>query len=119
MQPRATTSPRTPVAGAAVSRRALPRTPDPPPRAYAPAVDLEGLARTMLDAAEAEEQCVRTVPDDADAVALRDRLRVLARDRRLRIRTARMGDTVAVVRADAAVWHEDAATMRRKLAPSD
>lgn len=82
-------------------------------------MDVEREALSMLDAAETREQCVRTVPDDGDAAALRARIRSLARDRRLRIRTARLGAAVAVVRTDAAVWGEDAATMRRKLTPAD
>ena len=82
-------------------------------------MDVEAVARAMVDTATAEEQCVRRVPGDADAAAVRARVRTLARQRGLRIRTARLDDTVAVVRLDAAVWHQDAATMRRLLAPSD
>ena len=37
----------------------------------------------------------------------------------VRIRTARMGDTVVVARLDARLWKDDAATMRRKLTPRD
>ena len=82
-------------------------------------MDVEGLAEALLAAAIAEEQGVRRVADDADAAAVRARVRVLARERGARIRTARLEGTVVVVRTDAAVWHEDAATMRRKLTPTD
>ena len=46
-------------------------------------------------------------------------LRRRAREAGLRIRTARLDDTVVVVRTDARLWSEDAATMRRKLRPAD
>jgi hypothetical protein len=44
-------------------------------------------------------------------------LRSLARDAGVRIRTARMESTVVIARLDAAIWQDDAATMRRKLTP--
>lgn len=80
---------------------------------------MPGLAERMLESCARDQQCARRVPDDAEADALRVRLRVLARDRGIRIRTARLDDAVVVVLADADVWHEDGATMRRKLAPPD
>lgn len=75
------------------------------------------LAERMFESCARDQQCARRVPDDVEAEALRARLRVLAREQGLRIRTARIEDAVVVVLADADVWHEDAATMRRKLAP--
>lgn len=82
-------------------------------------MDVSAVARLLLDEAVADEQVVRRIPDDRDADAVRAAVRTLARERGVRIRSARLGDAVAVVRLDAAVWHEDQATMRRKLTPSD
>lgn len=73
-------------------------------------------ARELWEAARDGDQAVLRVPDDARAADVRARVRRLAAEGGVRIRTARMGDGVAVVRLDASVWHEDAATMRRKLA---
>ena len=71
----------------------------------------------MLDECATREQCARRVPDDLEASDLRAALRRHARDRGVRIRTARISDTVVAVRLDAAIWHDDTATMRAKLAP--
>ena len=73
------------------------------------------LARAMFIECVESEQSVRRVPDDDQAAALRAELRALARRDGVRIRTARMDDTVVGVRLDAQVWHDDAATMKRKL----
>lgn len=62
-------------------------------------------------------QSARRVDSDADAATLRGELRRSARAAALRIRTARLGDTVVVARTDAQLWRDDAATMRRKLTP--
>ncbi len=72
----------------------------------------------MLRAAVRDEQCVRRIESEDDATRVRLELRRLARRDGVHMRTARIGDTVVVVRLDAAVWHEDAATMRRKLSPT-
>ena len=78
--------------------------------------EAERLAARIWSTAREEEQCVRRIPDDRMAAAVRQRVRELARADGIRIRTARSGEAVVVVRLDAQVWHEDAATMRRKLA---
>ena len=65
----------------------------------------------------AEEQSVRRVTSEKEANETRAQVRRLAREAGVRIRTARMGDTVVVVRLDARIWKDDAATMRRKLTP--
>lgn len=75
----------------------------------------EQLAATMWATARAEEQCARLVRDDRLASEVRSRVRQLAREDGIRIRTARMGDSVVIVRLDAQVWNQDAATMRQKL----
>lgn len=82
-------------------------------------MDPEALAAAMLDAVVADGQHATRVPDDADAEAVRAALRALARRREVRIRTARLDDAVVAARLDAALWEDDAATMRRKLAPAD
>jgi hypothetical protein len=79
--------------------------------------EVEALAHGLWTTARSEEQSARRIPDDHVADAVRIRIRQLARADGVRIRTARMDDAVVVVRLDAKVWTEDAATMRRKLAP--
>lgn len=71
----------------------------------------------MLAQAAAEGQSVRAVVSDADAEALREGLRGLTRAEQIGIRTARMDTAVVVVRVDADLWNQDAATMRSKLTP--
>jgi hypothetical protein len=66
----------------------------------------------------AEGQAARRVPSDDDAATVRADLRSLAKDAGVRIRTARMESTVVIARLDAAIWQDDAATMRRKLPPT-
>ena len=80
-------------------------------------MDPDAVAEEMLAACIAEGQSARRVPDDGEAERVRARLREAAGVRGLRIRTARMADAVVVARLDAAVWRDDAATMRRKLDP--
>lgn len=82
-------------------------------------MDPADTALEMLAECRAHEQSARTVSDDSDAAAVRATIRRLAAAEGLRIRTARMGQAVVVVRLDAELWHEDAATMRRKLTPTD
>ena len=71
----------------------------------------------MLTQAADEGQSARTVVSDADAEVLRERLRGLARAEQIGIRTARIDTAVVVVRVDADLWHQDAATMRSRLIP--
>ena len=75
----------------------------------------EELAGALWERARADEQAVRVVEDEDVAAEVRARVRRLASEEGVRIRTARMGDKVAVVRLDAAIWRQDAATMRAKL----
>jgi len=75
------------------------------------------LATRMLAECAREGQCARRVPDEQDAAQVRSALRRGARTRGMSIRTARIDDAVVVVRTDAALWGEDAATMRAKLTP--
>lgn len=79
----------------------------------------EELAAVLLDEAVEQEQATRRIRSNDDAAAVRAIVRRLARQRGVRIRTARIDETVAVVRTDAAIWTDDAATMRAKLAPPD
>lgn len=79
----------------------------------------DGIALAMWEEARRQEQSARRVPSDADAELIRARIRRLARDAGVPIRTARMDGTVVAVRVDAAVWRESAAVMRVKLAPRD
>ncbi len=71
-------------------------------------------------AAEMLEQCVSTGQSArrvTEAQVLRVTLRHAARLQQLRIRTARIHDTVVVVRVDADLRNDDTVTMRAKLAP--
>lgn len=83
---------------------------------------MDDAAATALDMwaiAREQEQCARRVPSDDVAARIRDELRQLAARDRIKIRTARLADTVVVVRLDARVWRQDAATMRAKLSPNE
>ena len=77
------------------------------------------IAQDMWAIAREQEQCVRRVDSDEVAGRIRVGLRRLAARDRIRIRTARLADTVVVVRLDARVWGQDAATMRAKLSPAE
>jgi hypothetical protein len=76
------------------------------------------MARTLLNAAIRDEQAVYQLSPADDVSALRAEIRRLARAEGIRIRTGLLdGDVLAVIMADAALWGEDAATMRGKLRP--
>ena len=80
-------------------------------------MDAQQLAGTMLERAIVEQQAAHRIAPEDDVSAVREQVRRLARERGVRIRTGVVGDALVVVRADADVWHESAATMRRKLSP--
>ncbi|MGH1549650.1 hypothetical protein ACRAWB_10955 [Leifsonia poae] len=80
-------------------------------------MDAKRLAGTMLETAVAEQQAAHRIAPGDDVPAVRAEVRRLARERGVRIRTGIVGDALVVVRADAEVWHESTATMRRKLTP--
>ena len=75
------------------------------------------LTREMLEQCIRVGQSARRVTDDTEAKTLRATLRHAARLRQLRIRTARINDTVVLVRVDSELWTDDTATMRAKLTP--
>ena len=77
------------------------------------------LAAEMLEQCISTGQSARRVADDIEAQALRMALRHAARLQQLRIRTARIDDTVVVVRVDADLWSDDTTTMRVKLTPPE
>jgi hypothetical protein len=80
-------------------------------------VDAHDLAAQMLAQAAIDGQSARTVHCDAEAEALRQALRELSRAEHIGVRTARLDTAVVVVRLDADLWNQDAATMRTKLTP--
>jgi hypothetical protein len=80
--------------------------------------DTTDTAPAMLERCRRDGHAVRRVPDDEEAGALRAAIRATARAVGLRIRTARIDDTVVVVRTDADIWTDDRATMRAKLTAS-
>jgi hypothetical protein len=67
----------------------------------------------MLREAVRAEECVHRIESEDDATMVRLELRRLARRDGVRIRTARLGDRVAVVRLHGAFRPDDTATMRR------
>ena len=75
------------------------------------------LAEDMYEQCLAEGQAARDVPTEPARVGLRADLRRLARVAGVRIRTADRDGVVLVARLDAAVWRDDAATMKAKLTP--
>lgn len=77
----------------------------------------EPLARAMFVQVLVDGQSSRRVADDVRAAAVRAALRQLGRSAGVRLRTARLDDLVVVARLDAAIWDDDAATMRSKLTP--
>ena len=79
--------------------------------------DAQQLADAMFAETVAAGQSARTVADDTRADEVREALRALGREAGVRLRTARMDDLVVVARLDAAIWSDDTATMRAKLAP--
>lgn len=82
-------------------------------------MDAERMAHEMLAECAAEGQSARVIGPDAAAAEVRAAIRTSARASGVRIRTARMDDTVVAVRTDAEIWHTDAATMRRLLTPRE
>lgn len=65
------------------------------------AVASEQLAIEMWSIARSQQQCARVVPDDGIARDVRERVRRFALADGIRVRTARSGDTVVIVRLDA------------------
>ena len=82
-------------------------------------MDPHALAHDLFRRAELEEQTAHRLDSGDDVEAVRQQVRRLARERGIGIRTAVMGDVLVVVRADAAIWAEPAATMREKLTPKN
>jgi hypothetical protein len=72
------------------------------------------MAAEMFAECLAEGQAARRVPSEDDAATVRAHLRGLDRDAEVPIQTARMDFGRRHRRLDAAIWQEDAATMRRK-----
>lgn len=79
--------------------------------------DAVGLVEEMYEECVAAGQSARVVEVAADRGRLRAELRRLARAGGVRVRTAERDGVVLVARLDAAVWRDDAATMRAKLTP--
>lgn len=81
--------------------------------------EAEHTAADIWAIARDQEQCVRRVESDEVAARIRDEIRRLAARDRIKVRTARLADTVVVVRLDARVWRQDAVTMRTKLSADE
>lgn len=81
--------------------------------------EVETFADELWARARDAEQSVGRVASDEDAERVRTRVRRLAAAAGIAVRTARIDDTVVIVRVDAAVWQESAASMRAKLTPPE
>jgi len=80
--------------------------------------EAEALAAELWSIARDEQQASRRIASDSLAERVRAGIRVRAAADGVKVRTARIGDAVVVVRRDADVWGESAAEMRRKLLPN-
>lgn len=76
----------------------------------------ERIALALWQGARDEEQAARRLPPGVDAAGVRRRVRDLAREAGVRIRTSLMDDVVVAVPADVAISTDDQA-MRAKLTP--
>jgi hypothetical protein len=91
--------------------------PDRPGRAVeSPA---EQLSRRLFAGARDREQAAHRILPSDDVEAIRRDVRRLARAEGVHIRTGIVDDALVVIRADAELWTESAATMREKLRPRD
>ncbi len=77
----------------------------------------DDVATALFEECAREGQAALTVPGEADADRIRERLRALATEHGIRIRTSWTDGAVLVIRLDAALWQQDAATRRAKLTP--
>ena len=79
-------------------------------------MDIQRTASQLLDEASAHQQTAMRLTEDAQIAELRAEIRRQARHRLLRVRTGLVDDALAVVLADADIWHMSTAMMRKKLA---
>lgn len=79
----------------------------------------DDLAHALFARAQAHGQAVVRCDASVSVDRVRARVRALARDAAVPVRTGMIGDVLAVARADAALWSDDTATMRTKLAAPD
>lgn len=73
--------------------------------------------RLFALASSREHAAYRITPDDS-VPEIRSLIRRLAREQSVPIRTAVMGEVLAVVRKDASIWTDPVETMREKLTPT-
>lgn len=76
------------------------------------------VAHRLFELASSHEQAVYRIAPDDSVPEIRSLVRRLARQHSIRVRTAVVGDVLAVVRADAQVWNDPVETMREKLTPT-
>lgn len=79
----------------------------------------DDLALALFERAHAHGQAVVRCDASVPVDRVRVRIRALARDAAVPIRTGMIDDVLAVARADASLWSDDTATMRTKLAAPD
>jgi len=85
----------------------------------APSSSPAELARDLLERACADEQAVFRCDASTPVEDIRRLIREGARRSGIHIRTGMVDDTLVVIRADAALWNESTAVMKRKLTPAD
>jgi hypothetical protein len=79
----------------------------------------DDLAAELLRRAVDDEQVAHRIHPEDDVDGIRRRVRQLARERGIRIRTGMVDGALIVIRVDARVWNEPEAVMRAKLTPRD
>lgn len=80
---------------------------------------VDDLAQGLLARAIARGQAVVRCDASIPVEPVRARVRGLARDAGVTVRTGMVEDVLAVARSDAELWSDDTATMRAKLAAAD
>lgn len=82
-------------------------------------MDIEAIAVQLVELASTRGQAVLRCDSTTPLDQLRSKVREVAGSQGVRIRTGVVDGVLTVVRADADLWHDPVAEMRRKLeAPS-
>lgn len=75
-------------------------------------VDVDEVAAALVARSVAVGQAELRMDESTPTVAVRQRIRQIARSRRLRVRTALRDGTLLVARTDAGLWQQPASIMR-------
>lgn len=80
-------------------------------------MDIDGIAAELVDVARESGQAVLRCDESTPIELLRAAVRTVAAEQDVRIRTGLVDGVLAVVRANADLWHDSAPEMREKLMP--